>query len=92
MHLTTARLVLREFAIDDWPHLLAYQRDPSYLRFYPWTGRTEGDVRDFVQMFVDQQEEQPGRKFQLALTLTVGYAALRTPREGVEWFADEPLS
>ena len=34
MHIATERLVPREFIIDDWPAVLAYQRDPRYLRFY----------------------------------------------------------
>ena len=50
--------------------MLAYQRDPRYLRFYPRTDRTEAEVRDFVHMFVDQQAELPQRKFQLAITLS----------------------
>ena len=41
MYIVTDRLVLREFVIDDWPAVLAYQRDPRYLRFSPWTNRTE---------------------------------------------------
>lgn len=70
MRISTERLVLREFVPDDWPAVLAYQRDPRYLRFYLWTDRTEPEVRDFVQMFVDWQEERPRRKFQLAITLS----------------------
>ena len=70
MRISTERLVLREFVPDDWRAVLAYQRDPRYLRFYPWIDRTEPEVRDFVQMFVDWQAERPRRKFQLAITLT----------------------
>lgn len=70
MRIATDRLILREFVSDDWPAVLAYQRDPRYLRFYRWTDRTETEVRDFVQMFVGQQEQEPRRKFQLAITLT----------------------
>ena len=69
MRITTERLLLGEFVATDWPAVLAYQRDPRYLRLYPWTGRTEADVRDFVQVFVDQQGKQPRRRFQLAITL-----------------------
>ncbi len=72
MRITTPRLVLREFATDDWPDVLTYQSDPRYLRFYAWAERTESDVQDFVQMFVDQQAEKPRRKFQLAITLPNG--------------------
>ena len=69
MELHTDRLLLREFVSADWPAVLAYQRDPRYLQFYEWTDRTAGDAQRFVQMFIEQQEEQPRRKFQLAVVL-----------------------
>jgi RimJ/RimL family protein N-acetyltransferase len=67
MRLTTERLVVREFGENDWPDVLAYQIDPRYLRYYPWTERTPEDVQEFVQMFVVQQQEQPRTKYQLAI-------------------------
>ena len=67
MQITTERLRLREFAHDDWRAVLDYQRDPLYLRYYPWTDRTVDDVRDFIRMFLDWQEERPRRRFQLAI-------------------------
>ena len=69
MRLTTKRLVLREFDEDDWPDVLAYQSDPRYLRYYPWTERTPEDVQGFVQVFVAQQHEDPRTKYQLAIDL-----------------------
>ena len=72
MQINTERLTLREFVADDWPAVLVYQRDPRYLRYYPWTDRTQAEARDFVQMFLDQGTETPRRKFQLAITLTEG--------------------
>src|SRR5512139_3359115 len=69
MELHTDRLLLREFVIADWPALLAYQRDPRYLRYYEWADRTLDDAQRFVQMFLEQQAEQPRRKFQLAVVL-----------------------
>jgi RimJ/RimL family protein N-acetyltransferase len=60
---------LREFDEDDWPDVLAYQSDPRYLRYYPWTGRTPEDVQGFVQMFIAQQHEDPRAKYQLAIDL-----------------------
>ncbi|MBP6786271.1 MAG: GNAT family N-acetyltransferase [Candidatus Promineofilum sp.] len=68
MHLSTPRLLLRDFTSDDWPAVLAYQRDPRYLRLYEWTERTEADVRDFVAMFIEQQQQRPRTRFQLAIT------------------------
>lgn len=69
MELTTERLMLREFNQQDWPAVLAYQSDPRYLRYYPWVERTPEEVQVFVQMFIDQREERPRTKFQLALIL-----------------------
>ena len=69
MELETERLLLREFLAADWPAVLAYQNDPLYLRYYAWTERTAADVCDFVQMFLDNQQERPRLKFQLAVTL-----------------------
>jgi [ribosomal protein S5]-alanine N-acetyltransferase len=72
--LSTARLLLREFTAGDWPAVLAYQNNPLYLRYYEWTTRTPEAVREFVQMFLDQQRTRPRTKFQLAVTLkTTGH-------------------
>jgi [ribosomal protein S5]-alanine N-acetyltransferase len=72
MELHTDRLILREFVSADWLEVLVYQRDPRYLRYSDWTDRTPDGVQRFVQMFLDQQAEQPRRKFQLAVTLQAG--------------------
>jgi len=69
MQLITERLILREFEEDDWRPILAYQSDPHYLRYNPWSQRTEADVRNFVQGFMLWQQERPRRKFQLVITL-----------------------
>ena len=92
MRITTARLALREFLNTDETDILAYQRDPRYLRFYPWTARTEVEVREFLQMFLDQQRELPRRKFQLAITLResgrlIGSCGIRRKPEN-DWEAD----
>lgn len=85
MILRTERLLLREFTGDDWPAVLAYQRDPRYLRFYEWTERSEADVRAFVQQFIDQQAESPRIEIQLAIILggeVVGIVGLRRASAG----------
>ncbi len=69
MLLKTTRLLLRDFVAADWPAVYVYQRDPRYLRLYEWTDRTPAEAQDFVQMFVDQQADQPRTRFQLAITL-----------------------
>ena len=67
MRLETERLILREFEDNDWTAVLAYQSNPLYLRYYPWTERIPGNVRVFVNMFLDWQRERPRTKFQLAV-------------------------
>ncbi len=72
MELTTDRLILRDFVFADWPAVLAYQRDPRYLRYTHWAARSPDDVQRFVQMFLDQQQGQPRLKYQLAVVLKSG--------------------
>src|SRR5262245_25103147 len=69
MRLTTDRLLLREFVEADWEAVLGYQSDPLYLRYNPWTERTEADVRAFVGRFLANQQERPRTKFQLAVVV-----------------------
>jgi RimJ/RimL family protein N-acetyltransferase len=69
MEIETKHLILREYRMDDWLEVLAYQSDPLYQRYYPITERTPEEAQEFVQMFLDQQQEEPRRKFQLAATL-----------------------
>jgi RimJ/RimL family protein N-acetyltransferase len=69
MELVTERLILREFQDDDWPAILAYQRDPLYLRYSHWSDRAPAAARAFVQGFIAQQREQPRTRFQLAIVL-----------------------
>ncbi len=69
VELATERLILREFRESDCPDVLAYQSDPLYLRYTEWTERTLESVRNFVRVFIDQQQEQPRTKYQLAIIL-----------------------
>lgn len=92
MQLGTPRLVLRDFEEDDWSAVLAYQKDPLYMKFTPWTERTEADVRQFVGMFLLWRDEQPRRKFQLAITLRstgqlIGNCGIRSSMQKI-WEAE----
>jgi [ribosomal protein S5]-alanine N-acetyltransferase len=69
MTLTTERLILRDFLESDWEAVLAYQQNPLYLRYSEWTERTAEDVRSFIQIFLDQQKQDPRIKFQFAVLL-----------------------
>ena len=92
MQMETPRLLLRDFVESDWPAVLEYQRDPLYLRYYPWHDRSEADARAFVGRFLEWQVEEPRRRFQLALVLKsdntlVGNCGIRR-KSGNDWEAD----
>ncbi|HEU5370208.1 MAG TPA: GNAT family protein [Ktedonobacterales bacterium] len=83
----TSRLILREFVPEDWPAVLAYQSEPAYLRYNPWTERTADDVQAFVQRFIDWQHAEPRHRYQLAVTLQetgelIGNCGLRLEHPG----------
>jgi RimJ/RimL family protein N-acetyltransferase len=69
MDLHPSRLLLRDLVLADWPTGLAYQQDPHYLRYYAWTERAPEAVQEFVGRFVPQNQAQPRRKYQFAITL-----------------------
>jgi RimJ/RimL family protein N-acetyltransferase len=94
MEISTQRLLLRDFRPDDWRTVLAYQRDPRYLRFYndAWANRSDDEVRAFVEMLIGYQAEEPRRRFQLAITLPaegrlIGNCGIRRKPEN-DWEAD----
>ncbi len=69
MRIETARLILREFVLDDWPAVNAYIQDERYWRFYERPESGAVDRRELVERFVADQARQPRRSFQLAITL-----------------------
>jgi len=92
LRIATQRLILREFDAEDWSAVLSYQQDARYLRYYPWTERTEADVQSFVRMFLGWQGEVPRRRFQLAVTLRdcgtlIGNCGIRRKPDN-SWEAD----
>ena len=78
MLLTTERLLLREFLANDWRAVFAYQADPRYLRYAPWTYRLRENVERLVQDFIGWQHEQPRYKFQLAIVLQTTHLLIGT--------------
>ena len=69
MQLETERLILRDFVREDWQRVLEYQTDPLYLRYNDWTERTPEAVQEFIEMFLNNQQQEPRIKFQLAVVL-----------------------
>jgi [ribosomal protein S5]-alanine N-acetyltransferase len=67
MRIETARLVLREFAADDWRAVQAYQCDPRYLVFYGRQPPTDTEAQAFVGRFLEWQADEPRWRMQLAI-------------------------
>ena len=72
MQLETERLILRDFVSEDWAAVNAYQQDERYWRFYDRQEDGAADRREIVQRFVADQQRQPRRSYQLAITLKDG--------------------
>jgi [ribosomal protein S5]-alanine N-acetyltransferase len=86
MMLETERLVLREYADEDVPAVLAYYADERYWRFYNEEERAgDAGAREMVSLFQGWQRESPRTHYQLAVTLKqsgalIGSCGLRVRR------------
>ncbi len=69
MKIETERLILRDFVEDDWHAMLAYNSDPLYLRYNDSIEWTQERVQELIGWFLDNQEQEPRIKFQLAVVL-----------------------
>jgi RimJ/RimL family protein N-acetyltransferase len=89
MQIETERLLLRDFAEDDWRSSLAYHQDERYWQFYEAEAWDETKERARLQWFLDWQNEQPRRRFQLAIVLRdedslIGNVGLRVRRSVIQ--------
>jgi ribosomal-protein-alanine N-acetyltransferase len=67
--LHTPRLILREFALDDWRAVHAYASDPEVTRYMSWGPNDEEASQNFVKTVVARQQAVSRREFDLAITL-----------------------
>ena len=68
----TARLVLRDFTIEDGPAVHRYGSDPEVVRHLPWGPNTPADTQAFLGRKLEDQRTDPRRAFDLAVTLASG--------------------
>ena len=92
MEIATDRLLLREFVLDDWHELFAYQNDRRYLDIIGREPQSEDSCRAMVEVFVSNATARPRRKFQLAATLAtsgelIGNCGIRR-NDRNDWDAD----
>lgn len=67
--LSSDRVVLRELMREDWPAIHAYASRLDVCRFQPWGPNTPEQTIAFVETAIASAEEQPRRRYTLAVTL-----------------------
>ncbi len=67
--LTSSRLILRDFRVDDYEAVHSYASDPEVARHIPWELLTEEETRKYVQGKVARQGVSPRVDYELAVTL-----------------------
>jgi RimJ/RimL family protein N-acetyltransferase len=70
MTLRSARIILRELALEDWPAVQAYASRIEVCRYQPWGPNTPEETRCFVVDAMASAAEHPRRRYALAVTLT----------------------
>ena len=69
MKLETERLLLREIAENDWPHIHTYTSMPEVTEHTAWGPNTEEDTRAYVQDVIRMQLAKPREGYELAIVL-----------------------
>jgi RimJ/RimL family protein N-acetyltransferase len=67
LSITTRRLVMRDFVVDDWQAVYACASDPEVVRYTPFEPNTEQESREFVTRCTEEQFRSPRENFQLAV-------------------------
>lgn len=93
--LSTPRLMLRDFAREDWIWTHPYESDPEVARYQSFEPRTEAESRDYIERGLADASASPRRTFDLAVLLDgaplgIGRAGLHLSnieeREGCVWY------
>ena len=84
--LTTSRLILRDYKIDDWVAVHEYAQVPEFSQYDVWGPNTEKDSQEFVASMVREAKSEPRFRFQYAVCLRdggrlIGGAGLRRETE-----------
>lgn len=72
MELSTPRLRIREFKLSDVPSLHAFESDPRVTRHMSYEPQSLEQTRKYVEDRIADQEQEPRRCFDLAITLSYG--------------------
>ncbi len=95
MILTTERLHLREFKMDDWVDLHAIESDPEVARYQGFEPRTVAETQAYIEHTLARARAEPRLTYDLAVVLHGSHAVIGRcgleiadleSREGVVWY------
>jgi len=69
MNITTERLILRNYKIEDWERVHIYGSDPDFSKYELWGPNTLEDTHKFIAEMAQQTEANPQYKFDFAVCL-----------------------
>ena len=67
--IVTQRLILREYATEDFEEVHEYSRDPETVRFMTWGPNSPEDTRKFIQLAITQLSVEPRVNYHFVVTL-----------------------
>ncbi len=65
----TERLILREYAMDDWQSVHVYASDADLVKFMEWGPNSEDDTKGYIQNMIMTQRQNPREVYEFAITL-----------------------
>ncbi len=68
MELVTERLVLREYAADDFDAVHRFASDPETTRFVAWGPNTPEQTRGFIEYWLEDRAATPRTRYTFAIT------------------------
>lgn len=65
--LETARLILRDFRVEDWSDAQEYGSDPEVVKYMPFGPNTEDETKAFIGRAMARQNESPRAFYDFAI-------------------------
>jgi ribosomal-protein-alanine N-acetyltransferase len=67
--ITTERLELREFRMNDWLQVHVFNSDPEVVRYLGWGPNTKEQTKKFVREAISRQRDPLRKKYDLGIAL-----------------------
>jgi ribosomal-protein-alanine N-acetyltransferase len=69
MNITTKRLLIRDFVLEDWTAVHSYASDLEVAKYMIWGPNGEEDTREFINSTIVMQQQEPRVDFECAVIL-----------------------